>query len=56
MKHPMEKLADPVEQELERREMMQRVYGRSPTGHTLRSKLRWVLLLALCYVAYRFFT
>lgn len=56
MKSEWEKLNDPVEQERERREMMQRVHGRAPLGRILGPLLYWgaALLVGTLVVGYFF--
>ena len=47
-----DKLTDPVEQERERREMMQRVHGRAPAGRIFGKLLYWgAALLVGTFVA-----
>ena len=50
-----DKLNDPVRQEIERREMMQRVHGRAPLGRFLGPMLYWGAVLIVGVVMAKYF-
>jgi hypothetical protein len=50
-----DKLNDPVQQELERREMMQRVHGRAPLGRILGPLLYWAAVIIVGVVIAKYF-
>lgn len=56
MKNEWDKSNDPVEQELERREMMRRVHGRAPLGRFFAPLLYWgaALLIGTLVARYIF--